>query len=932
MRGNTITLRLIKGAIGQASGLFQYDYGQKLVLSGVELPANYEVHFSNCEYGNSKTMLGNSTGVDIPDEYLLSGEDVHVWLFLHDGADDGETEYHGIINVVRRAQPTDEPPTPQEQSVIAQAIAALNGAIEQTAQDVVDTNAAKEAAESAAESAEDARDEAVSAKDTAVYAKDSAENARDTAVSAKDAAIAARDAAEASADAAEAAKDIAEEAVAQISSVIDDEAGQGVTDKTWSADKILQSIPEVPVKDVKIDGSSVVGNQGSANIPKADVSTFGVMRAPNPVSSGLQMDPLGYLKTTEANISQVQGGTNEYRVIVPDNQHEAVFFGLAKAAGRDLKDVRNVTVGQYPENAKTAIRNMLGVAGGSGDLDQKADKTDTVLNTTLSRGRNTSSSVGTASVAFGTNVIASGLNSQAFGSDTQATNTTAHAEGNGTRATGPSAHAEGDFTYSESTGSHAEGTSTHATSYASHAEGSMTTASGYASHSEGYHSQATDSYAHAEGSYTNATGQASHAEGQTTTASGTNSHAEGSNTTASGTCSHAEGVRTIANSYLQHVFGRFNVSDPNGSAATPGKYVEIVGNGSDTATRSNARSLDWQGNEYLMGDLYINCNPDGTGGTKVGAGGGADFNNPVFTGSVSMGRTSGSPVGANSTALGTDVIATAANAHAEGGGAQATGEQSHAEGAGSHATGFASHAEGGGTRAIGDRAHAEGSGTNASGAYSHAEGGGTKATAIGAHAEGGGTQATATNAHTEGGGTQAYGAQSHAEGGSTQAAGDCSHAEGYQSVAGGFYSHAEGNRSYANGDSMHASGSHNYIPALYASWTANTQYQVGDRVTYANGHAYGYECITANNDSSFDSSKWEVLPYNGEFAEIVGNGKNNDSSNAYALKWDGTGLYAGDVYVHCDKFSNVGYKLISAADVATTTETQAIITEYGVSA
>lgn len=927
MRGNTITLRLIKGAIGQASGLFQYDYGQKLILSGVELPANYEVHFSNCEYGNSKTMLGNSTGVDIPDEYLLSGEDVHVWLFLHDGTDDGETEYHGIINVVRRAKPTDEPPTPQEQSIVTQAIAALNEAVEQTTQDVIDTNAAKEAAESAADSAEDARDEAVSAKDTAVDAKDAAEDAGDVAVSAKDAAIAARDAAEASADAAEAAKDIAEEAVAQISSVIDDEAGQGVTDKTWSADKILRSIPEVSVKDVKIDGSSVVDNQGSANIPKADVSTFGVMRAPNPVSSGLQMDPLGYLKTTEANISQVQGGTNEYRVIVPDNQHEAVFFGLAKAAGRDLKDVRNVTVGQYPENAKTAIRNMLGVAGGSGDLDQKADKTDTVLNTTLSRGRNTSSSVGTASVAFGTNVIASGLNSQAFGSDTQATNTTAHAEGNGTRATGPSAHAEGDFTYSESTGSHAEGTSTHATSYASHAEGSMTTASGYASHSEGYHSQATDSEAHAEGSYTNATGQASHAEGQSTTASGSRSHAEGLNTLAAGDASHAEGRYTIALVAEQHVFGRFNVSDPNGSTFSPGKYVEIVGNGSDTETRSNARTLDWQGNERLMGDLYVHCNADGTGGSTL-----VSSANPVFTGSVSMGRISGSPVGANSTALGSDVIATAANAHAEGGGAQATGEQSHAEGAGSHATGFASHAEGGGTRAIGDRAHAEGSGTNASGAYSHAEGGGTQATAIGAHAEGGGTQATATNAHTEGGGTQAYGSQSHAEGGSTQAAGDCSHAEGYRSVAGGFYSHAEGNSSYANGDSMHASGSHNYIPALYASWTANTQYQVGDRVTYANGHAYGYECITANSDSSFDSSKWEVLPYNGEFAEIVGNGKNNDSSNAYALKWDGTGLYAGDVYVHCDKFSNVGYKLISAADVATTTETQAIITEYGVSA
>lgn len=46
-------------------------------------------------------------------------------------------------------------------------------------------------------------------------------------------------------------------------------------------------------------------------------------------------------------------------------------------------------------------------------------------------------------------------------------------------------------------------------------------------------------------------------------------------------------------------------------------YVEIVGNGVSLSNRSNARALDWNGNEYLNGDIYVNCNSDSTGGHKV---------------------------------------------------------------------------------------------------------------------------------------------------------------------------------------------------------------------------------------------------------------------------------------------------------------------------
>ena len=46
-------------------------------------------------------------------------------------------------------------------------------------------------------------------------------------------------------------------------------------------------------------------------------------------------------------------------------------------------------------------------------------------------------------------------------------------------------------------------------------------------------------------------------------------------------------------------------------------YAEIVGNGTNTNNKSNARAVDWNGNEYLKGDLYVGCNADSTSGTKV---------------------------------------------------------------------------------------------------------------------------------------------------------------------------------------------------------------------------------------------------------------------------------------------------------------------------
>ena len=109
--------------------LFQYDYGQELKIDGLELPDTFEVHFSNELHGNSTTSLYTNGTVVIPDTYLTSFGKVYAWIYLHDTENDGETEYSIIIDVKARAKITNATPTPVQQDIITQAIAALNAAV-----------------------------------------------------------------------------------------------------------------------------------------------------------------------------------------------------------------------------------------------------------------------------------------------------------------------------------------------------------------------------------------------------------------------------------------------------------------------------------------------------------------------------------------------------------------------------------------------------------------------------------------------------------------------------------------------------------------------------------------------------------------------------------------------------------------------------------
>lgn len=256
-------------------------------------------------------------------------------------------------------------------------------------------------------------------------------------------------------------------------------------------------------------------------------------------------------------------------------------------------------------------------------VDAKMDADNPVGTGSFSMNRKGGTQIGNYSHAEGYQSEASGTASHAEGYYTVASEYGSHAEGVYTKATGKGSHAEGSnvdsdgasflnksiklpngstVTISASTAAannaHAEGAQTYAGGFASHTEGYWTVAHGSASHAEGHNTKATGEGSHAEGYQTTASEKGSHAEGGYTKASGVFSHAEGYETEASGHSAHAEGFEVKASSDYQHVQGKFNIEDAES------KYAHIVGNGK-AEELSNAHTLDWSGNAWFAGDVYV---------------------------------------------------------------------------------------------------------------------------------------------------------------------------------------------------------------------------------------------------------------------------------------------------------------------------------------
>lgn len=126
------------------------------------------------------------------------------------------------------------------------------------------------------------------------------------------------------------------------------------TGQTPNASEV--TIDEALIKDIQIKGTSILQN-GIANIPTGQSSLGVVCQA----GMGVGVNSSGYLSLTKATDSAIKEGLMNYCAIEPSNQHLSTFYGLAKAAGNTDQSSSSNEVGTYTKDAKLKIQQMLGL-------------------------------------------------------------------------------------------------------------------------------------------------------------------------------------------------------------------------------------------------------------------------------------------------------------------------------------------------------------------------------------------------------------------------------------------------------------------------------------------------------------------------------------------------------------------------------------------
>lgn len=161
------------------------------------------------------------------------------------------------------------------------------------------------------------------------------------------------------------------------------------------------------VGDVQVNSTSVVDSNGVANIPVATSNVPGVVCYSS--SYGLELGSgTKRLYINKAVTADIKAGTDLYKPIVPYNQHEAVFYGLAKAAGDTTQASSSNAVGTYTTEAKTAIKQMLDISassGGGGILDVQMNGSSIVSNSVASIPAATTSAYGVVQIGYGLRTV-----------------------------------------------------------------------------------------------------------------------------------------------------------------------------------------------------------------------------------------------------------------------------------------------------------------------------------------------------------------------------------------------------------------------------------------------------------------------------------------------------------------------------------------------
>lgn len=147
----------------RATGLWQWDYGQRLRIEGLRLPTAVEIHFALTEFaGDAITRVGTTkdgvTEVVIPDSLLENQAagatyEIYAWIYLADKTS-GETIKRISMQVKRRAKPEGHD-TPEDAELFREAIEAVNASADRAEAAREGAEAAQKAAEAAAGKIED---------------------------------------------------------------------------------------------------------------------------------------------------------------------------------------------------------------------------------------------------------------------------------------------------------------------------------------------------------------------------------------------------------------------------------------------------------------------------------------------------------------------------------------------------------------------------------------------------------------------------------------------------------------------------------------------------------------------------------------------------------------------------------------------------------
>ena len=698
---------------------YQYDYGQVLLFEGLDLPPAYEVHFSNREdLGESITQIGTPDGVPVPDEMFLSGKDIYAFTYLHKGSSDGRTMYKVKIPVKKRPKPTDQEITPVEQSALDQALAAFEQAaapLPEAARKAeaaihtypkiidghwyvwdVDTEAFVDTGvESTGEQGvgianivhNDDHTLTITLTNGATYTTDPVKGDKGDK---GDRGLTGNGIASTNLNSNYSLTITFTDGTTYTTPPIRGKEGKAgfspqitvgavgenrhivtITDASGTKSFSIYDGAQGPKgdrgdpTDVQIDGTSIV-EDGVANIPLTSSLRPGVVKTSNSIASL----PDGAIGVVPASVDMLKSLLDNERAITSGRLHHGVFYGLAKASGDTTQSQSDNPVGNYTDEAKTAIQNMLNVPDKddvsaidfSDRIAKGVDSNDNVVDGALTIGqvkdgidgnnnpvlKNIAS--GKNAIAMGVSTMASGSNSFAYGEGSIASGRASTASGLDTKASGQYSLSEGYLTLSAGTGSHTEGTAGTMSAFLSGAANTkeyittneflipgLRVAKSFPEDDYIYITKvvknqddtftvtlnktlskteaiSNESYMIAGG---HALGFGTHVEGSFNVGEGMLSHIEGFRNYAFGSASHVEGESNVSQANYTHVEGSNTIATGNfqhvqgkyNVADTGNTYADIVGGGTSPINRKNIRTLDWNGNETLAGKLTIGNNP-----------------------------------------------------------------------------------------------------------------------------------------------------------------------------------------------------------------------------------------------------------------------------------------------------------------------------------